>query len=622
MKRKIPFLALLGAVALSLMAATLVVKKTSDYPRVTTPGLNDLFLLAITNAPATNNSIRYSDLKASINTGVSNLGATNITAVTINVTTQVFTVAKGGHVTISNNVTILTNATLSLSNLPAPAVLMVGADRNATNATLSGLTLSGTTITRDALTGDVTTSGNAATVANNAVSYAKMQDVSATARAIGRNTSGAGDPEEVTGTQILDWIGSTRGSVLYRGASGWSVLAPNTAGYVLTDGGTGADPAWAAAAAGGMSASASQYTIVGGSASATLNWLALSNAWITAKTATPNGAALSRANRYTIFLLPGVYDLGAVGLVITNQYIDLIGLSTSTGRQQYTEDATDYGDTLLKSSVDTILLATGAGDNTIANVALLTSGMATVKFAFGSSIDVPVTFRMQNVYIHGTGGGNNTPMGQGNYGGTWIDVRCFQPDSFGNRFSATSSGFFLRCKAGDESFGQTASGVFIDCEAGASSFGYSTCSGTFIRCRWTTLGSSGDFMKGTFTGTAIDCDAGVTSTLNYSSGTVRNCIFNGVIENRGLLLKTTGGFASTDTTAAVSIAATGWTNTTTKSATVDFDGTTMTWTVYNSAGTAIYTNATAHTGAMSRVIQPSGKIIITGTDVVGRAAPL
>lgn len=38
--------------------------------------------------------------------------------------------------------------------------------------------------------------------------------------------------------------GSTRGAVLYRGASGWAILAPGTAGTVLTSGGAGADPSW------------------------------------------------------------------------------------------------------------------------------------------------------------------------------------------------------------------------------------------------------------------------------------------------------------------------------------------------------------------------------------------
>lgn len=44
--------------------------------------------------------------------------------------------------------------------------------------------------------------------------------------------------------ELLDGISSTRGVILYRGASGWAALAPGTAGQVLTSGGAGADPHW------------------------------------------------------------------------------------------------------------------------------------------------------------------------------------------------------------------------------------------------------------------------------------------------------------------------------------------------------------------------------------------
>lgn len=77
--------------------------------------------------------------------------------------------------------------------------------------------------------------------------FAKLQQI-ATQRAAGRNTAGTGDIEEVTASQLLDWIGSTRGSVLYRGAGGWAILTPGTSGHVLTSAGAGADPLYQAAA--------------------------------------------------------------------------------------------------------------------------------------------------------------------------------------------------------------------------------------------------------------------------------------------------------------------------------------------------------------------------------------
>lgn len=73
----------------------------------------------------------------------------------------------------------------------------------------------------------------------------------ATQRIAGRSTAGTGAFEELTASGVLDLIGSTRGSVLYRGASGWSLLSPGTSGYVLRTNGAGADPDWVSLGGGG-----------------------------------------------------------------------------------------------------------------------------------------------------------------------------------------------------------------------------------------------------------------------------------------------------------------------------------------------------------------------------------
>jgi hypothetical protein len=78
---------------------------------------------------------------------------------------------------------------------------------SATN--LSGTNTGNQTI---ALTGDVTGSGTgtfATTIANDAVSYAKMQNVSATNVVMGRKTAGSGDMEEITLTGDITQSGST-----------------------------------------------------------------------------------------------------------------------------------------------------------------------------------------------------------------------------------------------------------------------------------------------------------------------------------------------------------------------------------------------------------------------------
>lgn len=130
----------------------------------------------------------------------------------------------------------------------------------------TGLSYSGSTLSctvsgiSDGDKGDITVSGSGATwtidsnaistakIADDAVTYAKLQNVSATSRILGRKTASAGDTEECTLSEILDFIGSAaQGDVLYRGASAWARLAAGTSGQVLTTGGTGANPSWTTA---------------------------------------------------------------------------------------------------------------------------------------------------------------------------------------------------------------------------------------------------------------------------------------------------------------------------------------------------------------------------------------
>ena len=78
---------------------------------------------------------------------------------------------------------------------------LIFSDENGTDTTLGSGGGGGIT----ALTGNVTASGSgsvAATIADEAVTYAKMQHVSATSRVLGRISSGAGDVEELTGANI------------------------------------------------------------------------------------------------------------------------------------------------------------------------------------------------------------------------------------------------------------------------------------------------------------------------------------------------------------------------------------------------------------------------------------
>lgn len=129
-----------------------------------------------------------------------------------------------------------------------------------------------TSIQTSAFTGDVTKAagGTALTIANDAVTYAKMQNVSAAARLLGRGSAaGSGDPEELTigsglslsGTALAastqtstlldgsihtDTVAATvsRGSIPYGNATPkWDELVVGAANRVLRSDGT--DPSWA-----------------------------------------------------------------------------------------------------------------------------------------------------------------------------------------------------------------------------------------------------------------------------------------------------------------------------------------------------------------------------------------
>ncbi len=77
------------------------------------------------------------------------------------------------------------------------------------------------------------------------VTYAKIQNVSATSRILGRKSSGSGDIEELTLSEALDFISSAaQGDLLYRGSSTWARLPAGTSGYMLKTNGSSSNPSW------------------------------------------------------------------------------------------------------------------------------------------------------------------------------------------------------------------------------------------------------------------------------------------------------------------------------------------------------------------------------------------
>lgn len=190
----------------------------------TPPGSGD----ALTSNPLSQFAATTSAQLAGVITDETGTGAL-VFANTPTLVTPVLGVAAA---TSINKVAITAPATSATLTIADGATLTASA-----SATVSGTNTGDQTIT---LTGDVTGSGAAsfaATIANDAVTYAKIQNVSATARILGRNSSGAGDIEEldastvktmlslgnVENTALSTWAGSTNITTLGTIATGvWS----------------------------------------------------------------------------------------------------------------------------------------------------------------------------------------------------------------------------------------------------------------------------------------------------------------------------------------------------------------------------------------------------------------
>ena len=102
--------------------------------------------------------------------------------------------ATGATLTLADGATLTASATASVSG--------TNTGDNAVNTLYSSL------VTNATHTGDVTGSGTL-TIASGAVTYAKIQNVSATSRVLGRITAAAGVVEELTGANLATIIGIT-----------------------------------------------------------------------------------------------------------------------------------------------------------------------------------------------------------------------------------------------------------------------------------------------------------------------------------------------------------------------------------------------------------------------------
>lgn len=114
-----------------------------------------------------------------------------------------------------------------------------------------------------------------------------------TAKVLGRTTAATGAIEELTLSNILDLVGSAaQGDILYRDVSGWTRLGAGTSGHYLKTQGAGANPAWAAVSASGITlgtpvASTSGTSIDFNSLPATLKRITISFAGVSTNSTSP-----------------------------------------------------------------------------------------------------------------------------------------------------------------------------------------------------------------------------------------------------------------------------------------------------------------------------------------------
>ncbi len=291
------------------------------------------------------------------------------------------------------------------------------------------------------------------------------------------------------------------------------------------------DGTWASIPNTSIPTNGSAYVVVGGSATATANWNSLTNAYLSAQSATPHGSALLTGNRFTIFLLPGVYDAGANTLNLSADYIDLIGLSPNSGMVATINASTtnNLGDTILQGSG--VVISTPASvsaaqdDKMLANLTLESTGGVTFSPGAGGTGD---RFQMRNVFIHRTTL-TSSAMADVVYRGFFYQVCCINDYAWGSGATGSPNAQYQFCIGGDyawSGYNGISDGKFYYCRGGRTgqpAFGANGASGTYYYCESTGAGFGNG---GTFSGIAVYCSALAGAAFGGSGGTMSGSVIS------------------------------------------------------------------------------------------------
>lgn len=240
----------------------------------------------------------------------------------------------------------------------------------------------------------------------------------------------------------------------------------------------------ALSSAGGGLGNTPNYVTVSSTADPATNGANLLAAYTAAKALTPNGAALSAANRAIVFLPPGTYTTGT-GLQLNAQYVDIVGLSTDASHaviDKVNQTANDVRVSNITVATNGCTLASNLSLTIWTNCSVSTN---TINGGFGTSIVLSGTFNNCTGTALGSSYSGSNPSG--NYGG-------------GGFVRGTAAGTFTNCTGiatsaagyGGGFAGITSSlvGVFISCTGKANGFGcggfigaFGSVTGTLYNCK-------------------------------------------------------------------------------------------------------------------------------------------
>jgi hypothetical protein len=252
---------------------------------------------------------------------------------------------------------------------------------------------------------------------------------------LANNSGGTGVPSAISASNVLDMVGSTQGDILYRGASGWSVLAPSTNGFVLTTGGPSANPVWANPSSGGTVTSiATNNGVTGGTitTTGTIGLAAIATGNVLAYTSGGTGVPVATAPT-TILDIIG----SATGDILYRSSGGWTALAPGTNGQVLTQGSTTPSWSNA-GSVTNVTVASGTGITNTGTCNISTTGTCTVGLSsarqtlpttqsfltaqIGSTYTTPTNALWIEVWACGAGGGGGGSGGgsptSGGTGGT------------------------------------------------------------------------------------------------------------------------------------------------------------------------------------------------------------